>query len=426
MLGNQLYSWAEKLFPLNRSLSGPGNRETLRFLIDQGVPLEIKDFKSGTPVGDWVVPSEWIIRDAYIESLEGKKIISWKENNLHVVGYSHPVNMTITLKELLPRVYVEESNAKAIPYVTSYYKETWGFCMSQDQLDSIGEGPFHVVIDSYFLSGSEGGVLNYGEIFIEGKSKQEVIFTSYICHPSMANNELSGPVLISALSKHIQTLNQHYSYRFLLLPETIGSIAYLHENLQRLKAAVIAGWVVTCIGNSDNFSYVESRKGNNYADKITKRVLKKYPDSKHYSWLERGSDERQFGSPNVDLPFVAISRSLPGHYPEYHTSLDDLKLVNPIALEESFEFLVSIIGEIERNRVPRSLFVGEPQLGKRGLRSTISKNDLFDSNMKNVSDILSLCDGQNTIEELATLTNLPFESATAVIELLHQHSLIDL
>jgi aminopeptidase-like protein len=426
-IGSEMHRWLRELFPLNRSLSGEGNRETLTYLKSLSIPLQIKSFNSESYAYDWIVPKEWHVREAFIEDVNGRRLIDYSQNNLHVVGYSIPVNSLMKLEELSPYLHYIEEIPEAIPYVTSYYEEDWGFCLSWNQFKNLGKGPFRVVIDSSFKGQDEGGVVNFGEIVLRGASSQEIVFSTYICHPSMANNELSGPVVLTALCKYLNQHRHHFTYRFLFLPETIGAIAYLSRNLDHMKKQVIAGWVVTCIGDPGKFSYIPSRLGQNYADRITKATFQKLnKEFINYSWFDRGSDERQFCSPGVDLPFCSITRSKYATYPEYHTSLDNISLVTPDALLESYSFFVELVNQIEVNRLPKSRVLCEPNMGKRGLYSTLSTSNSYRKSTKELMDFLSLLDGQHTLFEISERLKIGIDKLQMLVKILETKNLIDL
>ncbi len=425
--GDEMNSWIRDLFPMNRSLSGDGNRETLNYLKQVAPEIQINSFISGSAAFDWTLPEEWNVLDAYIEKPDGSKLAEFSKNNLHLVGYSVPVDKTVSKSELLKHLHYLDELPDAIPYVTSYYSKTWGFCVTKQDIEKLGEGPFRVYINSTFKGAHEGGVLNYGEAFLPGNSSQELLFSTYICHPSMANNELSGPVISTALIRFLSKSPHHYSYRFLFLPETIGSIAYLSENLPTMKKNIIAGWVLSCLGDGGNFSYVPSRSGHNYADRITKEILSTNEiPYKIYSWLDRGSDERQYCAPGVDLPVCSLVRSKYGTYPEYHTSLDNLDLVKDDFLEESFEIFLKIIRKVESQRVPKSKILCEPQLGKRNLYSNVSIRSSYDQRTKQLSDILSFLDGCNTFDDLADKTGISKLNIDEIVQILLDNNLIDL
>jgi len=425
--GPEMFSWMKILFPLNRSLSGEGNRETLRYLQTLVPEMKIGEFKSGYSAFDWVVPHEWNVKNAFIERIDGSRVAEFSDCNLHLVGYSVPIDKIVSKDELLKHLHYVDEMPNAIPYVTSYYESNWGFCMTKQAFEKLGEGPFRVFIDSSLKGPGEGGVVNFGEVILKGKSSQEILFSTYICHPSMANNELSGPVLSIALIRQLSKIYHHYTYRFLFLPETIGSIAYLSENYEKMKVKTIAGWVLTCIGDKGAFSYIPSRLGNNYADRITKEVLSSIvPDYVTYSWLDRGSDERQYCSPGIDLPVCSVTRSRYGTYPEYHTSLDNLDIISEDSLEESLEFLSHLVKKIESNRVPKSKILCEPQMGKRNLYSNTSTAQSYTAQTKRMIDTLSYLDGTHTLEDISTKCGIDMKQINEILEVLLHHEIIEI
>lgn len=427
MMGREMHGWATDLFPLNRSLSGEGNRQTLRYLKRLVPELDIREFKSGEVVFDWVIPDEWNVKEAYIETLAGARLVDFNVNNLHLVGYSQAIDRVVEKEELFDHLHFVPELPDAIPYVTSYYSQNWGFCLSKNQLKELGNGPFKVFIDSTFKSGAQGGSISYGEIFLPGISKLEILFSTYICHPSMANNELSGPVIATALAKLLRTRNTHFSYRFLFLPETIGAISYISKNLQSLKESVVAGWVLTCLGDAGEFSYIPSRTGDNFADRITRSVLQQtHPSYLTYSWLDRGSDERQYCAPGVDLPICSVTRSKYATYSGYHTSLDDLSFISEHSLSESLSMFLRIIDKVESCRLPKIRVLCEPQLGKRGLYSNISTRESYLSSIQNINNILSYLDGNHTIQDIAAKCNLEPSEVELILDVLMHHELISI
>jgi aminopeptidase-like protein len=416
-IGAEMYKWAIDLFPLNRSITGQGNRETLQYLKNILPNLKISNFKSGEKVFDWIIPDEWELSEAYIEDEFGNKIIDFKNNNLHIISYSESVDCWLSLDELNNYLYSLPEQPDAIPYLTSYYKRRWGFCISHNQRLELLNIRYHVVIKSKLFKGQ----LDYGEIIVKGKSKEEIFFSTYICHPSMANNEISGIVVTAALAKYINSLvNPNFTYRFLFIPETIGSIAYLSKFWKILKKVTKAGFVVTCVGDDNNYSFLPSRNGNTFADKVAKYALNNFVSNyKEYSFLQRGSDERQYCSPLINLPVVSIMRSKYGSFPEYHTSLDNLDFISINGLIGSYSIYIKTINIIENNCIYKPLIFCEPQLGKRGLYN-ISSNE--DANL--VINLLAFIDGELDLIDLSEVLNANYFEVVEVANLLAFKKLI--
>jgi aminopeptidase-like protein len=404
--GEDAYNLAVELWPLNRSLNTVGTSQTIRKLV-QGFNKNSRIYKinSGKKVADWIVPKRWNVTKAYIETLNGKRLIDWEENNLHLLSYSIGINKVVSKEELFEHLYFDRSKPESIPYRTSYYAPKWGFSIAANDLTKFIDDSYHVVIESNFTNHP----MEMGELYFKGRSNKEIVFSTYVCHPSMANNELSGPVVLHAIAKYLSSLNPSYSYRILFLPETIGAIAFLSKNLRKLKKRVIAGFVVTCVGDSKEWSFIESRSGVTLADKIAKRVLRQSQiDYKEYSFLERGSDERQYCSPGVDLPFASITRSKYGTFPEYHSSADNLDFISPQGLGSSIDLYIKIIEEFENNSIYKSHFIGEPMYSKYSLRNSTGAGLLSDADKK-ISDIVALSDGSSDTTEIANRLNLKKE-----------------
>lgn len=418
-----MFKLAEELWPYNRSLSGDGLRLTLSTLKRELPELNIQNFKSGDKVFDWEVPDEWVADEAYIVSPTGERFCDFRENNLHLVGYSTAFEGTLPLEVLEKHLHSLPGQPDAIPYVTSYYEKTWGFCLTENLRKSLTPGQYKVVVKTKHLKGQ----LDYGELLIPGISKREIFFSTYVCHPSMANNELSGPVLAVALAKKLQKGGNFYTYRFVFIPETIGSLAYMSKNLDFMKREILAGFVLTCVGDERTYSYVPSRNGSTVADKLALETLRKASVSyKTYSWLHRGSDERQYCSPGADLPFCSMIRSKYHEYPEYHTSLDKLgDVVTVGGLQSSFELYEVMIDLLENKRYPKGKFVGEPNLGKRGLYPTLSKKGVY-RDTRSTLNFLSFSDGGKSVEEIASLCNMDSSVAQQTLQLLIDHDLVSL
>lgn len=405
MIGIAIHDFAKELWKINRSITGEGVRQTLGKISNHLPQLKLHAVKSGTQVFDWVVPQEWYVEEAYIRCPSGEKICDFSENNLHLVGYSIPIRKTVSLAELQQHLYSLPEQPNAIPYITSYYKERWGFCLQQSVRDNLVAGSYEVVITSRLFS----GVLNYGELLIAGKSDKEVFISTYICHPSMANNELSGPSVVTFLCKWLlEQESLRYSYRIVFIPETIGSITYLSKNYRHLRNKVEAGFNVSCIGDDRMYSYLPSRQGNTLSDNIARHVLKWiYPSYASYDWSARGSDERQYCAPGIDLPIATIMRTKYGEYPEYHTSLDDLvEVVTPAGLQGGYEALRRALEALENNVTPRVKVYCEPHLGKLGLYPTLSTKESRQQ-VKVMMDLLTWSDGEHTLLEIAEKIAIP-------------------
>jgi aminopeptidase-like protein len=422
MIGNEIYKFARELWPINRSITGDGLRNTLQRISNHLPSLKIKSIPTGTKAFDWTVPQEWNVKEAYIITPGGKKICDFSVNNLHLVGYSIPFVGSVSLDELKEHLYTLSDQPNAIPYVTSYYKERWGFCLTQEQLDNLKNGTYKIVVDTSLFDGE----LNYGELLIKGKSDKEIFLSTYICHPSMANNELSGPTVVTFLAKWLQEIGEtDYSYRIIFIPETIGSITYLSRNYKDMKNKVFAGFNVTCVGDDRSYSYLPSRNGKTISDLIAKHVLKWIdPNFVKYSWLDRGSDERQYCAPGIDLPIASMLRTKYGIYPEYHTSLDNLEnVVTPKGLDGGYWAIRKAIEAIERNKKYKITILCEPQMGKRGLYPTLSTKE-SNEEVDLMMNCISLCDGQTSLLEIAEYLNLPIWDLYELVDKLESHSLI--
>lgn len=418
LIGDWCYSLAEELWGIPRSLTGEGVRATLKILQRELPNLEIHSVASGSTAFDWDVPEEWNIREAYIEDNSGKRIVDFAINNLHILGYSVPVDTVISLDELQNHLYSIPDQPDAIPYVTAYYTRRWGFCVSDNLRKSLSSGKYRAFIDSDF----KNGVLNYGELIIPGETEEEIFLSTYICHPSMANNELSGPVVTAALVKWlISQPALRYTYRVVFVPETIGSLVYMSRNLDTMRARIRAGFNVTCVGDDRCYSFLPSRAGNTISDKVAIHVLKHIEGNfRQYTWLDRGSDERQYCAPGADLPVATIMRSKYGEYPEYHTSLDTLGgVVTSGGLAGGFGALKAAITILEKDFTPLVTTIGEPQLGKRGLYPDLSQKGSA-NHVRDMMNMISYCDGRRSLFEIAELLGLSFhtllETAACLLE----------
>lgn len=418
-----LIKFCKDLYKIPRSLTGLGVVQTLQY-IQKHIPIIIKQVKSGSFAFDWKVPPEWNIYDGYIIDMSsGEKIIDFKNHNLHVMGYSCPVKMELTYEELIKNVYYLENQPDAIPYITSYYSKNWGFCMSFNQFKNLDKySKYKVFIDSNF---NESGNLTYGELLIKGQVEEEILFSSYICHPQMVNNELSGPAVLTGIANHVINKSNYYSYRFVLIPETIGSIVYLSKNLDVLKSKVIGGYNISCVGDERSWGLIPSRYGNNISDKIAEHVLSHNTNNFiKYSWLDRGSDQRQYCAPLVDLPISTITRSKFGEYPEYHTSLDNFNLVTKKGLDDSLALYLKCIDVFEKNLIyPKIKVYCEPQLGKRGLYPNFSTKESGNI-VRNMMNFISYCDGKNSILDISILCKIDFHEAYDYYIQIKEHQLV--
>ena len=422
------YSLArQKLFPICRSITGSGIRKTLKIIKNEFPKLKIYNVPSGTKVFDWNIPPEWNIKDAYILDKNNKKIVNFKNNNLHLVGYSIPVNKFFSKKELFNHIHTLPKQPTAIPYITSYYKKYWGFCVSHKQKLQFKKkyknlDKFKVVIKSNLNS---KGNLNYGELILKGKSKQEILISTYVCHPSMANNELSGPIVSMCLINHFSKLkNLQKTIRFIFIPETIGSITYLSKNLSYLKANVFGGFNLSCIGDEKQHSCIFSKYENSPSDRaIIESYNKLKIKFKRYSFLERGSDERQYNSPGIDLPITSIFRTKYGKYPEYHTSLDDFNLVTEKGIKAGLSVVKEAINILNEKIIPKNNILCEPQMSKRSLRSSLSTKD-FKKSTSNYMNFLQYADGNNDLKEISELIKISYKKTFKIYNILTKYKLI--
>ena len=422
--GVQMYNLVKDLFPICRSITGDGVRQTLK-IISQHLPaLKIHEIPTGQRCFDWVIPQEWNIKDAYVKNESGEKIIDFHESNLHIVNYSIPVDKDLDLKELDQHLHSLPQQPDAIPYVTSYFDPSWGFCITENKRNQLKDGIYSVKVDSSI----EDGSLSYADLLIKGESEKEILISTYICHPSMANNELSGPVLATFLAKWILSQkNRRYSYRIIFVPETIGAIAYLSYHMGEMKKKTVAGFVLTCVGDDRSYSYMPSRKGGTLADHAALHVLtNKISDFESYSFLNRGSDERQFCAPGVDLPVCSMMRTKYGEFPEYHTSYDDLTLVSPEGFQGSFDIHTDLIRVLEANDKYVTTVFGEPQLGKRNLRQAGGAGKGLSANYQLISNFLAYADGDSSLIDIADALGVYALDLLPVIDQLKAQNLIKL
>jgi aminopeptidase-like protein len=419
--GEAMHELMTELYPICRSITGEGVRQTLHIL-SRHIALKVHEVPTETPVFDWTVPKEWNIRDAYIKNARGERVIDFQKSNLHVVSYSIPVKKKISLGELRTHIFSLPDRPEWIPYRTSYYNETWGFCLSHRQLEALPEGDYEVCVDASLKDGS----LTYGEYIIPGESSDEVLISCHVCHPSLCNDNLSGIAVATFLAAQLtQGTKPRYTYRFLFIPGTIGSITWLARNeshVQRIKH----GLVVTCVGDSGRFTYKKSRRGNAEIDRAAMHVIA----HSGCSWTVQdffpyGYDERQYCSPGFDLPVGCLMRSPHGSFPEYHTSADNLDFVRPKHLSESLACYLDVVEVLEHNRYYMNLNPKcEPQLGKRGLYAAIGGDSDVAKKQLAMLWVLNMSDGRHSLLDIAERAQAPFSLINSTAQVLEQHGLL--
>ena len=418
-LSRGLHSFASNLYPICRSITGDGIRQTLAALQNR-IPLQVSEVPTGTAVFDWSVPKEWNIRDAYIKDASGTRVVDFQQNNLHVLNYSVPVYAKMSLSELRSHLFTIPEHPYWIPYRTSYYQEKWGFCLSHKQLETLEDGEYEVRIDSTLADGH----LTYGECYLQGTSSDEVLISCHICHPSLANDNLSGLAVATALAELLSTQELRYSYRFLFIPGTIGAITWLARNRENV-GRIRHGLVLTGIGNESGFHYKKSRRGNAQIDLAVAHVLKYLNESNQIlEFSPYGYDERQYCSPGFNLPVGCLMRSVWGTFPEYHTSADNLEFIKPARLAESLRVCASVLDILENNRRYRNLKpFCEPQLGKRNLyRSTGGEAIGVEINAR--LWVLNLSDGEHSLLDVAEKSGLPFQTISDAADVLSESDLL--
>jgi aminopeptidase-like protein len=418
-IGSEMYDFVAELFPLCRSITGDGIRETFH-RIGKRIPLDVHEVPSGTPVFDWTIPKEWNIREAYINDPNGQRVVDFRDHNLHVVNYSTPVDERMSLSQLKEHVHTLPEQPHLIPYRTSYYVEGWGFCMEDERLSQLQEGEYEVRIDSSL----EHGSLTYAECYLPGETDDEILISCHCCHPSMANDNLSGIALATQLADHLRGLRLRNSYRFLFIPGTIGSITWLARNEERVQH-IKAGLVAVCVGDPGHPTYKRSRQGDALIDRAAAHVLK-HSEQPHriVDFSPYGYDERQYCSPGFDLAVGSLSRTPHNEYAEYHTSADDLSLVRAEYLADSFTLYLSVIDVLENdesylNLVPK----GEPQLGRRGLYPPIGAQGVGAELMARLW-LLNLSDGQHSLLDVADRSGLPFRDIKEAARVLSESGVL--
>jgi aminopeptidase-like protein len=417
----QMIEIVKELLPIRRCLMGNEVSKSLDYVESLVPGFQRLAFPSGYKAFDWEVPDQWKLVRGTLRHESGEIICDSDRNFLEIVLYSPPINITLPKSQLVDRLHFSKERYNAIPYVTSYYKREWGFCMSNEKYNTLPDGNYHVDIDADF----QPGLLEISHSVFKGISTHEILFSSYICHPMLANNELSGPALLVKLAEYVHAIqDRKFTYRFILAPETIGALCYLSRYLEELKKNVIAGYILSCVGDNRAHSHICSPAGNNLSDNALRAALRGLDNTKEYSYLDRGSDERQYCSPNVDLPVCGYSRSKYGEYPEYHTSDDDLTVVTEEGLSGSFNVMKSIIDSLELGHKPRLRTIGEPQLGKRGLYCSTGNTGRRDRLTKDIENIIAYSNGSNTIFDICRLTEMSLNDANNALHKLRASDLI--
>jgi aminopeptidase-like protein len=419
-LGRRMHALVERLYPLCRSITGDGVRATLGVLAES-IPLTMHEIPTGTPVLDWTVPKEWNIHDAYVADLEGRRVIDFNKSNLHVLGYSVPVHTRMTLAALREHLHTLPDQPDLVPYRTSYYKETWGFCLSKNTLDSLPDGEYEVVIDSTLADGS----LTYAEHVVPGRVSDEVLVSCHVCHPSLANDNLAAIAVAVELAKRLAEAHPYYTYRFLFAPGTIGSITFLAQAAERVER-IKHGLVLACAGDSGSLTYKRSRRGDAEIDKVAAHVLTSSGRPHEIiDFSPYGYDERQFCSPGFNLGVGCLTRTPYAAYPEYHTSADNLNFVLPDALLDTLETVWEILAVLEENRCYVNLSpFGEPQLGNRGLYDTLGgRSDTKEAQLAMLW-VLNLSDGQHSLVDIAERATLPFDAISVAANALRDVGLL--
>jgi aminopeptidase-like protein len=422
-LGAELHDLVRELYPICRSITGQGVRETLRVL-SRYVPLQTIEVPSGTPVLDWVVPREWNIHDAYVVDAAGRRVIDFRASNLHVVNYSAPVRARMSLAALRPHLHTLPEHPDWIPYRTSYYDETWGFCLTQRQLEALPEGEYEVVIDSTLADGH----LTYGELVLPGETDDEILISTHVCHPSLADDNLSGIAVSVFLARQLAArARRRYTLRFLYAPGTIGAITWLARNRDR-ASRIKHGLTLTCLGDASPFTYKRTVGGDAEIDRAAAQVLGQLSDARPahqvIDFFPYGYDERQYNSPGFRLPVGSLMRGRHGQFPEYHTSADNLEFVSGECLAESFGVLAEILAVLDGNRCYRNLAPdGEPQLGKRGLYRATGGTNIPDLQLAMLW-VLNLADGKHALLDIASRAGLSFAAVRVAADLLEQHGLL--
>ena len=414
-----MHSLARELFPFPRSITGDGVRQTLSVLARELPGLVVHEVPSGTSAFDWTVPNEWNIYGARVTGPGGEKVIDFSDSNLHVVSYSEPVHTTIDKSALDQHIHSDPEIPESIPYVTSYYHPSWGICMADRDRQRLSDGPYRVDIDSRL----EPGSLSYGELLIPGETSAEVLLSTYICHPSMGNNELSGPVVQTAVAQWLGTMPRRFTYRLVFIPESIGSLLYTSLHLRSLQENVVAGINLTCLGDEGDYSFLASRQGSTPMDRIGRRVVRETDQPVEYTYLDRASDERTYAAPGIDLPLISLMRTMYGRYRGYHSSLDDLTFITETGLQGGCDLVRNCLVQFEQSRYFLTTVRGEPQLGRRGLYHTMHARTVADEVLLR-THILAYSDGMHSTIDIAEMTGNDIQLIEALVDELCDHGLL--
>jgi aminopeptidase-like protein len=416
-VGEDMYALAERLYPICRSLTGEGVRQTLGILSER-IPLTVREVPTGTEVLDWTVPREWNVRDAWIDGPDGRRVVDFQDSNLHLMGYSAPLRRRMQLAELREHLHSLPDHPEWIPYRTSYWQETWGFCVQHSLLESLPEGDYDVVVDTTL----EDGSLTYGELLLPGRSEEEVLFSTHVCHPSLANDNLSGIAVATRLAEVLAGRSRRYSYRFLFVPGTVGPISWLARNEEDVHR-IRAGLVLTLLGRPGGFVYKRSRRGQAEIDAVAAHVLGESGELRDFD--PYGYDERQYCSPGFDLPVGRLTRTPHGEFPEYHTSADDLASIDSESLAGAVDTVLAMVDVLEGNQAyvnqnPK----GEPQLGKRGLYASLGGGSDKRRRELALLWVLNLSDGEHSLLDVAERSDLLFREVRAAADALLEHELL--
>ena len=418
-IGSELYEFAAKLYPICRSITGDGIRRTLG-MIGERIPLQISEVPTGTAVFDWTVPKEWNVRDAYIKDAAGQRVVDFQQNSLHVLNYSTPVRGKFPLSQLKEHLFTRADHPDWIPYRTSYYKPEWGFCLAHNQMLALNEPEYEVSIDTTL----EDGRLTYGECYLPGRSTDEVLISVHVCHPALANDNLSGLTVATSLARLMKEKDLRYSYRFLFIPGTIGAITWLARN-REIAGRIKHGLVLTCIGDAGGFHYKKSRRGSAEIDRAVANVLRHCGEaSEVLEFSPYGYDERQYCSPGFNLAVGCLMRSVWGTFPEYHTSADNLDFIHPKQLALSLRVCISIFDVLENNQSYLNQNpCCEPQLGKRNLYRSTGGHSI-DQEISARLWVLNFSDGEHSLLDIAERSGMPFETILGAAELLRENRLL--